>query len=196
MFNREMDPEERMAFLHWRKNTVDVVTTKIITQDYLNQALDQDARNIIMAHNLVLRPHHHNSPGWRRMNARISSIVGLASWLAVLMRRSDGVWRPFILRANSVTESNAAALHRDARKVLPRGASPPTIGRGSQVSVTVVPGLAKIRIATTDGGLTRTPQLEMVTQRRAKVLVGLNAADVLGQLGPGVGPVVVTGANS
>lgn len=195
-FNKEMDPEDRMAFFTWRKNTVGLLTTNIIPQARMQELVDQDVRNIIMAHQGVIRPYLADAAGWRRLIARGTEIVASAARLAIMMRRSDGVWRPFIPRFNSITDRNAVALHGDAPAVLPPGGERPSIGRNSPVCVTVVPGLAKIRMVTTDGGANRASRLEMVTRRKAKVLVGLTATGVLGQVGPGVGPVIVSNANA
>lgn len=165
----------RLNFFLLRKNAVDFIYEDLVNhQNYANK-VDQMCQDLLFLFTGHFQPDYAagTAKTWVVLLKLTTDVVAAAWDLALLMRRSDGVWDAFVLEPNAPWRDDCCAR---ASPCPSRGAA---VSSASRITMCVVPGLVKHEVVPDkrrgpDGSRVR-------TMRRvcAKVLVDLTKEDLM-----------------
>lgn len=167
-----------MQFFIFRKETCDYIYDYLV--DHTNYAghFDELCQELVYLFSGYFKPEYSGDTdeAWTELLRLTTDVVSAAWNLAILMRRSDGVWDAFVVPPNRPVYQDCAELHLQAELAAPSGQD--GILLTSKVTMTVVPGLVKHEVVRDrshgpDGCRVRT--MRMVC---AKVFVDLAPSDL------------------
>lgn len=176
--DQERSYENRMRFFVFRKETADYIYEYLVNDQNYATLFDETCQELMYMFTGYFKPDYANGTEetWTELLRLTTDVVSAAWNLAILMRRSDGVWDAFLLAPESAPYRGCVQLHQrvdlaappDQDRILPE----------SIVTMCVVPGLVKHEVVP---DCSRGPDGSRVrTMRRvcAKVFVDLGEDDV------------------
>lgn len=115
---------------------------------------------------------------WLELVRLTTDVISQAWDLAIMMRRSDGVWDPVMIKPGQALVEDAVMLHPQVELAAPSGQN--TILATSEITLTAVPGLVKHEVVRDPSKGPDGCRLRTMRMVRAKVFVDLGLDDVRG----------------
>lgn len=177
--DQERTYENRMKFFIFRKEAADYIYEYLVNDQHYATQFNEICQELMYLFTGYFKPEYATGTedAWTELLRLTTDVVSAAWNLAILMRRSDGVWDAFMLEPESAPYEGCVQLHQRTDLAVPQGQG--SILPGSTITMCVIPGLVKHEVVPDSN---RGPDGSRVrTMRRvcAKVFVDLERDDSL-----------------
>lgn len=176
--NQERSYQNRLKFFIFRKEACDFIYEHLVDDKSYADQVNEMCQDLLHLFTGYFKPFYAqgNAESWTELLRLTSDVITKAWDLAILMRKSDGVWDAFILKPEKPILKDCVELHPKVDLALPFGQD--SILPNSKITMTVIPGLVKHEVVP---DCSRGPDGSRVrTMRRlcAKVFVDLATEDI------------------
>lgn len=132
-----------MEFFIFRKQTCNYIYEYLVDNANYADHFDELCQELIYLFAGYFKPEYSGDTDepWTELLRLTTDVVSAAWNLAILIRRSDGVWDPFIVPPNRPVYKDCVELHQQEDLAVPSGQD--GILATSKITMTVVPGLVK-----------------------------------------------------
>lgn len=141
--DRERTYEERLRFFLFRKEAADFLYESLVSDAEYANLFDTTCQELIYLFVGYFKPQYSTADEetWTTLLRLTTDVVSAAWELAILMRRADGVWDPFIFGPDRPVWLECTQLHQRRDLAMPSGQA--GILENSKIRMCVVPGLVK-----------------------------------------------------
>lgn len=176
--NQNRTYQNRLKFFIFRKEACDFIYECLVDDAGYADQVNEMCQDLMYLFTGYFKPDYARgtAESWTELLRLTTDVVTKAWDLAILMRKSDGVWDAFVMMPEKSVLKDCVQLHQRKDLALPRGQS--SILPDSKITMTVVPGLVKHEVVPDDS---RGPDGSRVrTMRRIcmKAFVDLQTEDI------------------